>query len=343
MLWNEYKTAFTEAARKSGKSKEYCEKCLSYAENLWAHSMPVIYTQEHLCGLLGYLPEYVYAAANAPESFYRQFSIPKKNGGMRLISEPLPNLKKIQKWILENILYRAEVSPYAKAYIPGKSIKDNVRFHRRQKKVLSLDIKQFYDHLTDWMAFQFFIENGYEESVAMMLTGLCCMKGCLPQGAPTSATLSNLLMIKFDEKVGMYCRQEKIRYTRYADDMTFSGDFDELKVIRFVRNNLKPMGLRLNEKKTRVRKQGQQQEVTGIVVNYKTQLPKSVRKEIRKNMYYICKYGLESHLSHIGSEQQNYLDHIFGQIGYALFINPKDQEMKRYRQILLEYKQAHLL
>ena len=72
---------------------------------------------------------------------------------MRLISEPLPNLKKIQKWILENILYRAEVSPYAKAYIPGKSIKDNVRFHRRQKKVLSLDIKQFYDHLTDWMAF----------------------------------------------------------------------------------------------------------------------------------------------------------------------------------------------
>lgn len=107
-------------ARKSGKSKEYCEKCLSYAENLWDHSMPVIYTQEHLCGLLGYLPEYVYAAANAPESFYRQFSIPKKNGGMRLISEPLPNLKKIQKWILENILYRAEVSPYAKAYIPGK-------------------------------------------------------------------------------------------------------------------------------------------------------------------------------------------------------------------------------
>ena len=90
MLWNEYRTAFTEAARKSGKSKEYCEKCLSYAENLWNHSMPVIYTQEHLCGLLGYLPKYVYAAANAPESFYRQFSIPKKNGGMRLISEPLP-------------------------------------------------------------------------------------------------------------------------------------------------------------------------------------------------------------------------------------------------------------
>ena len=342
MIWNEYKVAFSEAAEKDGKSKEYCEKCLNYAEQLWKHNMPVIYTQEHLCMLVGYLPVYVYAAANAPEQFYRQFSIPKKNGGNRLISEPLPNLKEIQKWILENILYKAKVSPYAKAYVPGKSIKDNVRFHRRQKKVLSLDIKDFYGHLTDWKVFQFFLENGYDESVAMMLTGLCCMNGCLPQGAPTSAALSNLLMQEFDEAVGRYCREKEIRYTRYADDMTFSGDFDELEVIRHIRKKLKSMGLQLNKKKTRVRRQGQQQEVTGIVVNYKTQLPKKVRKEIRKNMYYIQKYGLESHLNHIGLERKNYLEHLLGQVGYAVFINPKDQEMKRYKQILREYKQFYI-
>ena len=204
--------------------------------------------------------------------------------------------------------------------------------------MLSLDIEAFYDHLTAWMVFQFFIKNGYDESVAMMLTGLCCLKGCLPQGAPTSAALSNLLMYEFDEKVGMYCKQEKIRYTRYADDMTFSGDFDELQVIRFIRKELKFLGLRLNEKKTRVRKQGQQQEVTGIVVNYKVQLPKSVRKEIRKNMYYIQKFGLESHLDYIGLERKNYLEYMLGQIGYALFINPKDQELQRYKEVLKEYK-----
>ena len=338
MKWNEYKAAFLEAAEKNGKNKEYCGKWLTYAENLWFHNMPVIYTQEHLCALLGYSPMYVYAAANSPEQFYRQFSIPKKNGGVRLISEPLPNLKEIQEWILTNILYKVKVSPYAKAYVPGKSVKDNVRFHRRQEKVLSLDIKSCYDHLTDWMVFQFFLENEYNESVAMMLTGLCCLKGCLPQGAPTSAALSNLLMRDFDEAVGIYCRTRKIRYTRYADDMTFSGDFEELEVIRFIRKTLKPMGLRLNEKKTRVRRQGQQQEVTGIIVNYKTQLPKSVRKEIRKNMYYIQKYGLESHLDHIGLERKNYIDHLLGRIGYALFVNPKDQEMKRYKQLLVEYK-----
>lgn len=148
----------------------------------------------------------------------------------------------------------------------------------------------------------------------------------------------NLLLREFDEKVGMYCRQEQIRYTRYADDMTFSGNFDELKVIRFVRKALKSMGLQLNNKKTRVRKQGQQQEVTGIVVNYKTQLPKSIRKEIRKNMYYICKYGLESHLDYIDSEHKNYLEHLLGQVSYALFINPNDLEMERYKKILKALK-----
>lgn len=342
MEWNEYKVTFCKIAKKNGKSEEYCEECMIYAQNLWVNKIPIIYTQEHLCALLGYLPIYVYAAANSPERFYRQFSIPKKNGGIRVISEPLPNLKEIQKWILENILYNLKVSAYAKAYIPGKSIKDNVRFHRRQKKVLSLDIKSFYDCLTNWMVFQLFMENGYNESVAMMLTGLCCLNGSLPQGAPTSAALSNLLMKKFDEIVGKYCKEKEIRYTRYADDMTFSGDFDEVQVIRFIRKNLKSMGLKLNKNKTRVRKQGQQQEVTGIIVNYKTQVPKTVRKEIRKNMYYIQKYGLESHLNYIGTERKNYIGHLMGQISYALFINPKDREMKRYKHILEEYKQFNI-
>ena len=111
-----------------------------------------------------------------------------------------------------------------------------------------------------------------------------------------------------------------------------------MMIVRFVRKALKSMGLQLNNKKTRVRKQGQQQEVTGIVVNYKTQLPKSIRKEIRKNMYYICKYGLESHLDYIDSEHKNYLEHLLGQVSYALFINPNDLEMERYKKILKALK-----
>ena len=123
----------------------------------------------------------------------------------------------------------------------------------------------------------------------------------------------------------------KIRFTRYADDMTFSGDFDEVKVISFVKKSLKDLQLTINDAKTRVRKQGQQQEVTGIVVNYKPQLAKSVRKNIRKDVYYINKYGLQSHLKYIQEERGNYLEHLFGLINYALFINPDDEEMKKYK------------
>ena len=209
MEWIEYELKFIEVAQKNNKNKKYRDQWLNYAKNLWEHDLPIIFTQDHLCALLGFDPIYVYAVSNSPHNFYHYYQVPKKSGGKRSISEPLPNLKEIQRWILENILYRFEISPYAKAYIKNKSIKDNVRFHRRQRKVLSLDVKNFYNHLTDWMVYQLFIEVGYSESVAMMLTNLCCLNGSLPQGAPSSAALSNILMKNFDYKVGYFCKMSK--------------------------------------------------------------------------------------------------------------------------------------
>lgn len=337
MDWIEYKKKFNQEAKKNHKSNEYCNKWLMYAEKLSDNNMPIIFNQNHLCNLLGYSPIYIYAVANSAIDFYYRYRVPKKNGGFREISAPLPNLKEIQRWILDNILYCFEVSPYAKAYIKGKSIKDNVRFHRRQKKVLSLDIKGFYDNLTDWMVYNLFLDIGYGKDVSMLLAQLCCLEGCLPQGAPTSSVISNVIMKKFDYKIGNICKERKIRFTRYADDMTFSGEFDEIEIIRIVRNNLKELNLRLNDSKTRTRNQGQQQEVTGIVVNHTPQVSKKVRKDIRKNIYYINKYGLESHLNYIGEERRNYLDHLYGQINYALFINPKDKEMWKYKNFLEEF------
>ena len=338
MDWIEYKVKFLKAAKKENKSKEYCDRWLMYAYKLWEKHLPIIYTQEHLCELVGFEAVYIYSVSNSSFQFYKHYQIPKKNGGMRKIDEPLPNLKEIQKWILENILYHMEVSLYAKAYIRGKSIKDNVRFHRRQKKVLSLDIKDFYGHLTSWMVYQIFLEYGYSESVSMLLTGLCCENGVLPQGAPTSAALSNLIMKEIDNQIAIYCREQQIRYTRYADDMTFSGDFDERKVITTVKQILKPLNLSLNEKKTRVRKQGQQQEVTGIIVNYKAQISKKNRKEIRKNMYYIQKYGLQEHLKYLKEGRNNYLEHLLGQINYGLFINSTDYELQKYKEELMKIR-----
>lgn len=339
MEWEQYERMFLLEAEKKNKSKQYCKTWLVYAKKLFENNLPIIYNQEHLCMLVGYTPEYVYAASNGARHFYRSFYIVKKNGGSRRICEPLPNLKEIQKWILLNVLEKMEVSPYAKAYIKGKNIRENARFHKRQKKVLSLDVHDFFGSISSFLVYEVFVRGGYQSEVAMMLTQLCCLDGCLPQGAPTSALLSNIIMKQFDDDIAKYVNENKIRYTRYADDMTFSGNFNEKEVIRFVRKRLKKIGLTLSEEKIRVRYQGQQQEVTGIVVNDKLQLSKQKRKRIRQEIYYIKKYGLQSHLEYVQEERCNYIEHIKGEIAYAVFINPRDVEMKKYLEYVKTYRE----
>ena len=336
MNWDQYCLEFKKRAKECGKTDEYCKKWLDYAYKLNVQGLPIIYTQEHLGYLVGYKMEYLYAASNAPRYFYRHYKIPKKAGGYREISEPLPNLKEIQRWILENILIHLDSSVYAKAYIKHKSIKDNARFHRKQKVLLTLDIKSFFDSISSDKVYDVFKGLGYADDVVVLLTNLCCLNGCLPQGAPTSPMLSNIILFDFDCAVGLYTKEQKIRYTRYADDMTFSGEFSPGKIISFVKRNLNPLGLKLNEEKIRVRRQNQCQEVTGIVVNQKMQLPKKIRKEIRQELFYIQKYGLESHMDYAQIKQENYLLHLKGIIQHGLFINPHDEELRGYLQSLNE-------
>lgn len=336
MKWTEYENNYFKIAKLKGKSDEYCINQLEYAKTLFDNGFPVIYDQKHLCLLVGYDEEYVYAACNQPDCFYRKFFIEKKNGDYREINEPLPSLKEIQSWILKEILCKVKISPYAKAYVKGKSVKDNARFHKKQKKVLTLDIKEFFPSITFGRVLHVFRKIGYRENVAVMLANLCCLDGSLPQGAPTSPILSNIVASSLDYKIVKYIGKEKIRYTRYADDMTFSGDFDEGDIIKNVGRIATREGFRINEKKTRVRYRNQRQEVTGVVVNEKMQVSRKIRHRIRSDIYYIRKYGLESHIEYRGISKANYLYHLMGLTSYALFINPKDEELKEYVVFLSE-------
>lgn len=217
MDWEEYKSDFIKIAKKNNKNEKYCDKWLTYAKKLYDKHLPIIYNQEHLCLLLGYKKIYIYSVSNSPGDFYRHYQIAKKNGGFRQISEPLPSLKEIQRWILDNILINIETSAYAKAYIKKKSIKDNARFHKKQKIVLSLDIKNFFNSISSDKIFDVFWKLGYKDDVAVMLTNLCCLNGSLPQGAPTSPMLSNIVLKDFDDEIASYTLERKIRYTRYAE------------------------------------------------------------------------------------------------------------------------------
>ena len=331
MNWEEYKKAFIITAEKNGKSQEYISKCLLYAEKLFSQGLPVIFDIKHFAMLVGYETEYVYRMAFAQKYFYRHFAIKKRNGSERNIDEPLPDLKSIQHWILNEILYQIPISKYAKAFIKGNSIKDGARFHRKQLVVLTVDVKDFFPSVHLFAVRDVFLNAGYSIKLSTFLANICTLDGSLPQGAPTSRYISNIVMQEIDESFGGLALEHKWRYTRYADDITFSGDLNIGFLIAHIKKVLYRRGFQLNSEKTRVARKNTRQEVTGVVVNQHMQIPKHDRKCIRQQVYYIKKYGIESHLSATSETRKNYIPHLLGLIEHAVFINPKDKEMQEYK------------
>ncbi|MCH4896109.1 RNA-directed DNA polymerase [Marinilabiliaceae bacterium JC040] len=331
-----YKKEFEKKASNNGYSAENIQKCLLYAEPLIENNLPVIYNTSHFSRLVEYQKSYINRAVQFPKSFYRHFKILKKNGNTRLLSEPLPSLKEIQNWILEEILYKVKVSRYAKAYVKNRSIKDHIKYHKKSEKILTLDITKFFDSIEFELIENFFKNLGYSNLISNLLTKLCYLDESLPQGAPTSPCLSNIIMYDFDEVMGGYCRKKNLKFSRYADDMAFSGNFNKEELIDKVRFELSKIGLKLNNDKTKLMTPNMQQIITGVVVNEKAQIPKSERNKIRNAMFYIKRDGLLSHMEVTKQDKANYLEHLLGRIKYVLFLNDKDKEFMEYKKFLYD-------
>ncbi|MBR2506625.1 MAG: retron St85 family RNA-directed DNA polymerase [Bacilli bacterium] len=330
MKWEVLKDKIIKECKFANKSEKYTSAYLEYCRKLYEKELPIIASPKHFSLLVGIDHEYVCKMAYSQNLFYRSFKINKSNGKKREIKEPLPDLKYVQKWILNNILNKVEVSDYAKAFVKNRTLKHNAKFHKKQNVVVTLDIKDFFPSITLYDVADIFKDLGYFENVALFLANLCCYKKQLPQGAPTSPYLSNLRFRKIDDSISSYTKELNIRYTRYADDMTFSGDFNPHQLIKKISDIIHNSGFNINSKKTRVAYKNARQEVTGIVVNSHMQVSKNKRRDIRQQVYYIKKFGLDSHLTHIQETRANYLNHLLGQINFCLFVNPKDNEMKQY-------------
>lgn len=267
----------------------------------------------------------LYSASNCIHRHYHSVKIPKSNGECRQLFVPDDFLKMIQRRIAERLLSQEEISPYATAYREGGSTVENAMPHIGQPVMLKLDIRHFFDHLIYPMVKEkAFPAKKYSEANRILLSLLCVYMDALPQGAPTSPMISNIIMKDFDNLVGNWCQQKGIAYTRYCDDMTFSGDFVPGELITYVKLELRKMGLLLNTKKTVIVKKGQKHLVTGIVVNEKISVPKEYKKKIRQEMYYCMKYGIESHAKRKQNEETegNYLYKLLGQINYVISVEP---------------------
>lgn len=335
-----YKKKFTQKASENGYSEENILKCLKYAEPLILNNLPVIYNTSHFCALVGYNKTFIKKAALYPRSFYRHFFIPKKDGSFRLVSEPLPSLKEIQNWILIEILYKNKVSKYAKAFVPNRGLKDHVKYHVNAEKVLTLDIKKFFDSIQFEYIEKIFKKMGYSSNMSNLLAKLCYLQNSLPQGAPTSPFLTNILLFDFDETISEYCRKNNIKYTRYADDLAFSGPLKKIELTNLVKKELRKLNLMTNNSKTKLMRQNEQQIISGLIVNSKVQVPKSQRNKLRNEMYYIKKFGIDSHMEKINQTKQNYILHLIGKINYILSMNSADNEFIEYKKYLYELKNA---
>lgn len=243
---------------------------------------------------------------------YRRFCIPKKAGGVREISAPLPRLKSLQRWILRELLSRVPVHDAAHGFVPGRSIVTNAAPHVGRRVVVNFDLKDFFPTIGFPRVWGLFRSLGYPPGTATVLALICTEPEVeevevdgrrwfvhrsarwLPQGSPCSPVITNLICRRLDQRLSGLARRHGFAYTRYADDLTFSGDPEALgTLLGAVRAIVEDEGFRLHPDKTHVMRRAGRQEVTGLVVNDRVGVPRRFLHRFRAVLHQVEVSGPE--------------------------------------------------
>ena len=265
-------------------------------ERLRQSGLPVLRTAGEVAAALeistGELAWLCYDRVADGVDHYRRWSVPKKSGGKRPICAPKPKLKKAQNWLRESILDKIAVSESAMAFRPGMHIGHNAAAHAHLPSgpavVLRLDMENFFPSIGVGMVKRAFEKEGYNEGVSTLFALLCTQRErialklddkvhhvgvserTVPQGAPTSPALTNVLCRRLDARMVGMARHFGFTYTRYADDLVFSSPDQEANALAMQQGAAKIIaesGFKLNAEKTAVMRRHKRQSVTGLVVN----------------------------------------------------------------------------
>jgi RNA-directed DNA polymerase len=217
---------------------------------------------------------------------YRKAQIPKRNGGSRTLLIPDAPTKELQRRILRRLLGRLKAHDAAHAFERGRSVATNAALHARQQVVLKMDLRDFFDQTSAQRVEAYFRRIGWNKDVAALLTRLVTINGGLPQGAPTSPRLANLVNTSLDRNITRAAARHKGTYTRYADDITISFPEDwprkVREVVHAVRRIAKGCGYEVHDgRKLGVYRQHQRQCVCGVIVNQHLALPREVKRRLR--------------------------------------------------------------
>lgn len=347
-----------------GCSAAFKNEILGYASKLVAKGLPVVYSLAHLA-LMFDLPLVVLLRMIQDRARnYKVFKMRKKHGGHRVIMSPLGELRVIQSWVLANILEKEFVNDECCGFVKGKNIATNARPHMGQQAILNIDLYRFFDSITERRVYGLFRRLGYHPNLAVSLAQLLTAplpygsdkelqkenifpeklrdKNCnrLPQGSPASPMTSNLIAFKLDRRLRALAAKCNCSYSRYADDLTFSGASSSLPSLGLIKKIIEEEGFYMNPAKTRFTGRGSRQEVTGLTVNDGVRVKQSFKNRVRAELYYCVKYGGENHQRHMakaagtGTRKSNYKDHLLGKI---CFINSVEPELGK--KLLQQFNQ----
>lgn len=265
---------------------------------------------------------------------YKTFYINKKSGKKREINSPAYSLKVVQRWVLENILYRIKVSKYSYGFIKNYEINQKsplvqvAERHKYNLYLMKIDMKDFYPSIHRNKVFNAFRNIGYNREISNYLTNICTHNNQLPQGAVTSAYLANLVCRRLDYRIGGYCNRRNITYTRYADDIALSCDDRDLlkKAYSIVCKIIEDEGYCVNTNKTRFVSPICRKQVLGITINDNlVKAPKPMKRMIRQRIH-----------QQIATGQYEDIDKIRGYISYVTQIEPGYKgTIKRYVEKLI--------
>jgi RNA-directed DNA polymerase len=236
---------------------------------------------------------------------YKEFKIVHKNGKERIISSPDYRIKELQRELLPflSACYKPKKNIYG--FVQGRNIKHNAANHTRKRHVINIDIQNFFPTINFGRVRGLFLKEpfNFPQNIATVLAQIICYKGFLPQGAPTSPIISNLICHTLDNQLISLSRQTRVTYTRYADDLTFSTNLREFphdiaSIIegklelnpdfeKLIRSN----GFNINERKTKLSENFNRQEVTGLIVNKFPNVKRQFVRQIRAMIHAWEKFG----------------------------------------------------
>lgn len=257
---------------------------------------------------------------------YHIFNISKgfKN---RQITAPSKNLKLRQRWILKHILNEVNLPDCVHGFVRGKSIVSNAKCHINKREIGCIDIKDFFPSISVNRVVKVFKDLKFDDEVASELGVLCTFNRVLPQGAPTSPMLANIIFKQIDLEILKYTENRELTYSRYADDITISGDIDIQNYICEIKEIISKYGFKINENKTHIMKNNYRKIVTGLVVSDKVRVPRKFKRKLRQEIYYCQKFGVEQHLKNIGrTSAVNFKEHMYGKAYFIKMVEKKEGE-----------------